>query len=227
MSPTFRLPAALSIALLLLAATAALARQDAAPTQGLGQSVPQFTFRAQGRNPALILLRQGERQEGVPRAYYAGRDGWQVAEFSEGLRKASWVAAGRASADVWAVAEEADSGYLVILSSNNGGRSWRQRGAVRKISKFGSLAYFGMNRDGKGSIILELENDPSPDAPRLGNYLYITENSGKSWAEPIFSQSRPSGPISDLSSPDETFPQDATPDPATWQRLLTTLRPAG
>jgi hypothetical protein len=227
MSSMKRLPAALFSTALVLAAGVSLARQDGSP-QGLTQSVPQFTFRAQGRNPALIFLRQGEVQEGVPRVYFTGRDGWQVAEFAEGLRKASWVAVGRANADAWAVAEEADSGYLVILASNNSGRSWRQRGALRKVSKQGTLEYFGMNRDGKGSLIVELTaEDAGADAPRLGHYLYLTENGGKSWAEPIFAQSRPGGPISDLTAPDETFPQDAKPDAATWQRLLTSLRPAG
>jgi len=224
-----RLTAALFFIALPLVPLALRARQEGGPSsQALAQSVPLFTFRAQGRNPALILLRQGEAKDGVPRAYYSSREGWLVAEFAEGLRKATWVAASRAAngTDVWAVAQEEDSGYLVFVTSNNGGRSWRQRGTLRKISKQATLQFFGMNRGNKGSVILELADDPSPEAPRLGHYLYLTDNGGKVWGSPIFSQSRPSPPISELMAPDETFPQDAIPDAAAWKRLLTGLLPA-
>jgi hypothetical protein len=229
MSPMKRLTAALFFIALPLVPLPSRARQEGSlSSQTLAQSVPLFTFRPQGRNPALILLRQGEAKDGVPRVYYSSREGWLVAEFSEGLRKASWVAAGRAAngLDVWAVAQEEDSGYLVFVNSNNGGRSWRQRGPLRKISKRANLVFFGMNRDNKGSAILELADDPAPDAPRLGHYLYLTDNGGKTWSSPIFSQSRPSGPINELQSPDETFRQDGTPDTALWQRLLSSLAPA-
>jgi hypothetical protein len=173
MSPMKRLTAVLFFIALPFVPLPLRARQEGGPTsQVLAQSVPLFTFRAQGRNPALILLRQGAAKDGVPRVYYSAREGWLVADFAEGLRKASWVAAGRAAngTDVWAVAQEEDSGYLVILTSNNGGRSWRQRGTLRKISKSATLAYFGMNRENKGSVILELAEDPNPDS-RLGHYL--------------------------------------------------------
>lgn len=221
-----RLAAVLVVPALLLAFPLAALQEGGATSQIWSQSIPLFAFRAQGRNPALVLLRQGDKQEGVPRVYYSSRDGWSVAEFSEGLRKATWVAAGRnrSGTDVWALAQEEDSGYLVLLGSNNSGRGWRQRGTLRKISKLASLEYFGMSKDGKGSLILNLEDDPNPEAPRLGYYLYLTENGGKTWSDPIYSQSRPSTPVSELVSPNETFQQDAAPDPALWQRLLASLQ---
>lgn len=224
-----RLAAALAVPALLLALPLAALQEGGSASQVWSQSIPLFVFRAQGRNPAVVLLRQGDRLEGVPRVYYSSRDGWSVADFAEGLRKATWVAAGRgqSGAELWAVAQEEDSGYLVVMGSSNAGRAWRQRGSLRKISKLASVEYLGMNKDGRGSLILNLEDDPSPDAPRLGYYLYLTENGGKSWSDPIYSQSRPSAPVSDLSSPDQTFPQDATPDPGLWQRLLASLQSGG
>jgi hypothetical protein len=224
-----RLAAALAVPALLLAFPLTGLQEGGPASQVWSQSIPLFVFHAQGRSPALVLLRQGERQEGVPRVYYSSRDGWSVAEFSEGLRKATWVAAGRSPSgtDVWAVAQEEDSGYLVILGSNNSGRSWRQRGSLRKISKLANVVYLGMNRDGRGSLILNLEDDPNPEAPRLGHYLYLTENGGKSWTDPIYSEARPSPPVSDLEAPAETYPQDAAPDAALWQRLLASLQTGG
>lgn len=221
-----RLAAVLAVPALLLALPLAALQEGGSPSQVWSQSVPLFVFRAQGRNPALIFLRQGDRQEGVPRVYYSSRDGWSIAEFTEGLRKATWVAAGRSQSgtELWAVAQEEDSSYLVVIGSNNSGRSWRQRGSVRKISKLAKVEYLGMNKDGKGSLILNLEEDPSPEAPRLGYYFYLTENGGKTWTDPIYSENRPLTPVSDLASPSETFEQDATPDTALWQRLLASLQ---
>lgn len=224
-----RLATALAVPALLLAYPLAALQEGGSVSQVWSQSIPLFIFRAQGRNPALILLRQGDQPEGVPRVYYSSRDGWSVADFAEGLRRATWVAAGRgpSGADVWAVAQEEDSGYLVLLASNNSGRGWRQRGSLRKISKLANVEYMGMNKEGRGSLILNLEDDPNPDAPRLGYYLYLTENGGRSWSDPIYSQSRPSAPVSDLAAPDETYPQDAVPDAALWQRLLASLQSSG
>lgn len=213
---------------MLFGSQAATAQDDSGlPPETLAQSTPVFAFQSQGSNrPALVFTRSGSTQEHDPRVFISSRDGWRLIQLPEELHNTAWIYAGRAAsgADVWGITQAGST--LQLVSSSNGGRNWRIRGFLQKVSPQAVIELFTINED-KGTLILRLDEDPRPDAPRLGYYLYLTKNGGRNWSEAIYSQGKPLPPPDLLARPDRTFDPGQTLDVAGWQRLLTELQPAG
>lgn len=225
---SLRTALALVMAGMMFGPLAGTAQDDSGlPPETLAQSTPVFAFQPQGANrPALVFTRSGNAQEFDPRVFLASRDGWRLVQLPEELHNSNWVYAGRAlsGTEVWGITQSGQS--LQFVSSGNGGRTWRIRGSLQKISPNAVVELFTMNED-KGSLILRLDEDPRPDAPRLGYYLYLTKNGGKTWSEAIYSQGKPLPPPDLLAHPDRTFDASQAPDVPGWQRLLADLQPAG
>ncbi|HEY0514977.1 MAG TPA: hypothetical protein VGH73_23990 [Thermoanaerobaculia bacterium] len=198
------------------------------PAETLAQSTPVFAFQSQGNHPALIFTRSGNAKETDPRVFVSSRDGaWRLVQLPDELHNTVWVFAGRAGNEAWGITE-GGTGILQLVSSGNDGRTWKVRGALQKISKAAALDQFSMNDEGHGTLILRLDADASPNAPRLGYYVYLSKNGGKGWSEALYSQGKPTPPPSLLSPPDRTFDgQQAALDAGAWQRLLADLQPAG
>lgn len=227
MAPHERAVLALAAALTLWVPAVAPAQEDL--NASLAQAVPLFAFREQGSAPALILLRNGGTQQ-IPQALVASRGRWRLIELPEELYNTSWIHAGRTldNGEIWGITEGLADGqpYLYFASSGNGGRTWRLRGHLRKISRSAVVDSFAMDKGGKGTLILRLDEDPSPDAPRLGHYVYMTRNGGREWSEPIYSHGKPLPPSDVLARPDQTFEPQDSPEPGTWQGILNELSPS-
>lgn len=199
------------------------------PAETLAQSIPVFAFQNQGNRPALVFVRSGNAQETDPRIFVSARDGsWRLIQLPEELHNSVWILAGRAinGGEIWGITQ-GSTGVLQLVSSGNDGRSWRLRGGLQKISKAAVLDLFSMNEEGRGTLILRLDADSSPDAPRLGYYLYLSKNGGKAWSEAMYSQGKPTPPPNLLAPPDRTFDAAQPFDTGAWQRLLADLQPAG
>jgi len=230
MAPSTRMALALAVAGMVFLSFPGEAQDVAGlPAETLAQSVPIFAFQSQGNHPGLVFTRSGNAQETDPRVFVSSRDGsWRLIQLGDELHNTAWVYAGRIAggSEVWGIAQSS-TGVLQLVSSGNDGRSWKTRGSLQKISKAAVVDLFSMNDEGRGTLILRLDADPAPDAPRLGYYLYISKNGGKAWSEAIYSQGKPIPPPNLLSSPDRTFDNPQTLDTAAWQRLLADLQPAG
>ncbi|HKV08682.1 MAG TPA: hypothetical protein VJ725_11120 [Thermoanaerobaculia bacterium] len=202
--------------------------QEDLPAETLAQSTPMFAFRSQGLVPALLLTRSGSAQNQDPRVFLSTRDGWRLIQLPEELHNTSWVWAGRAldGGEIWGITEGMADGrsYLYFVSST-GGRSWRLRGFMPKVSRFAMVETFGMNKSGKGTLILRLDDDPSPDAPRIGHYVYLTKTGGREWAEPMYSAGRPLPPSDVLVPSDQSFSETAPPSAEAWQQILRDYAP--
>lgn len=202
--------------------------QDDLPEETLAQSTPMFAFRSQGTIPALILTRSGSVENQDPRVFLSTRDGWRLVQLPEELHNTSWVWAGRAldGGEIWGITEGMANGrsYLYFASSLNG-RTWRLRGYLPKVSRLAVVETVGMNKSGKGTLILRLDEDPSPDAPRLGHYVYLTRNGGRDWAEPMYSAGRPLPPSDVLVPSDQSFSEPAPPATDAWQKILRDYAP--
>jgi hypothetical protein len=198
------------------------------PPETLAQSAPLFAFQAQGNRPALVLTRSGDAQASDPRVFLATRDGWRLVQLPDELHNSSWVFAGRAMTgrEIWGITQGSPT-TLLFVSSPNDGRDWRFRGSLQKVSPHAVVDLFSVNDEGRGSLILRLDDDPRPEAPRLGYYLYLTKNGARNWSEAIFSQGKPLPPANLLTPPDRTFDGHQSFDVAGWQRLLADLQPAG
>src|SRR6476661_5937181 len=205
MVPATRFAASLAMAGMVLFSLPATA-QDASglPAETLAQSVPLFAFQSQGNRPAMVFTRSGTATEQDPRIFVASRDGWRLVQLPEALHNSTWIFAGRAGDEVWGITE-GGAGTLQFISSTNGGRSWKVNGGLPKISKAAVVELFSMNDEGRGTLILRLDADASPNAPRLGYYVYLSKNGGKAWSDPIYSQGKPTPPPNLLSPPDRTF----------------------
>ncbi len=232
MAPSARLGVALVVAGMALLPGAGRAQQEGdLPPETLAQSIPRFAFQAQRGTPALLLTHSGTGAEHDPRILISSRDGWRLIQLPENFHNLSWVYAGRgvSSDEVWAGAQaagEVPAPNLELLSSANGGRAWRYRGSLQKVSRYAVVDYLAINASGKGTLVLRLDADPSPNAPRLGYYLYMTKN-GRDWSQPFFSGSRPSPPSDVLAPPARTFEADQKPlAPDAWQHLFAELLPA-
>lgn len=227
MTPHEKAVLALAAAIMLVVPAVAQAQEDLTAT--LAQAVPVFAFRERGNDPALLLLGTGEAQRS-PRALVGSRGRWRQVELPEQLYNTTWVHAGRTldSREIWGITEGLADGqpYLYFTSSGNGGRGWRLRSYLRKISASAVVDSFAMDKGGKGTLILRLDEDPSPDAPRLGHYVYLTRNGGREWAEPMYSHGKPLPPSDLLAFPDQTF-EPRPPDPEAWTRILDSLSPPG
>jgi hypothetical protein len=201
------------------------------PAATLAQSIPFFAFAAQGGNPALILTRSGSATEFDPRVLVASRNGWRLILLGNDLHNTTWVYAGRVidGGELWAVTEGQAEGKSVLYfsSGSRDGRLWRLRGSLPKISRFAVVETFAMNKNDKGTLVLRLDDDPSPDAPRLGYYIYLTRTGGREWSPPIYSQGKPLPPSDPLMVPDRSFNDTQPPDLATWRVILENLQPPG
>jgi hypothetical protein len=227
MAPYEKAVLALAAAALLVLPAVASAQEDLTAT--LAQAVPLFAFQEQGNDPALILLRSGGAPQ-LPQALVASRGGWRLVELPAELSNTAWAYAGRTldNGEIWGLTEGTSDGqpYLYFVSSGNGGRGWRLRGYLRKISPFAVVDSFAMDKSGKGTLVLRLDEDPAPDAPRLGHYVYLTRNGGREWSEPMYSHGKPLPPSDVLARPDQTFEPRTLPEPGAWQRVLATLSPS-
>lgn len=230
MAPS-RLVPALAVAWMALLPLSGTAQDDSGlPPETLAQSTPVYAFQGQGSRPALVFTRSGNAQESDPRVFVSSRDGWRLVQLPEELHNSSWVYAGRAVSDagVWGITQTGGPGTgLHFVFSANGGRNWRVRGFLQKIAPKAAIELFTVNDGDRASLILRLDEDPRPDAPRLGYYLYLTKNGGKTWSEAIYSQGKPLPPPDLLAHPDRTFDGQQTLGLAGWQRLLADLQPAG
>jgi hypothetical protein len=213
---------------MMLPSLSGVAQDNGLPAETLAQSVPIFAFQSQGNRPALVFTRSGNAQEQDPRVFVSSRDGaWRLIQLPDALHNTVWVWVGRATSgdEVWGITV-GSTGVLQLVSSGNGGRGWKVRGSLQKVSKAAVLDSFSMNDEGHGTLILRLDEDPSPNAPRLGYYFYITKNGGKTWSDAFYSQGKPTPPPALLAAPDRTF--DNQPfETASWQRLLADLQPVG
>jgi hypothetical protein len=194
------------------------------PPETLAQSTPIFAFQSQGNRPAMVFTRSGTAQEQDPRVFIASRDGWRLVELPNELHNTAWIFVGRAGDQVWGITE-GGTGTLQFVSSGNSGRTWKVHGSLPKISKSAVVDLFSINDEGRGTLILRLDADASPNAPRLGYYFYISKNGGKSWSDAIYSQGKPTPPPNLLAAPDRTFDNQQPFETASWQRLLADLQP--
>ncbi|HEV8582822.1 MAG TPA: hypothetical protein VGX68_27470 [Thermoanaerobaculia bacterium] len=222
----------LVVAGMVLAAAAGLAQDSGLPAETLAQSTPLFAFQSQGNRGGLVFIRSGNAQEFDPRVFLGSRDGWRLIQLPEELHNTSWVFVGRSlnGAELWGITQassaEGPGPTLLFVSSGNGGRSWKLRGTLVKVSRFAVVDLFSLNEDGKGTLFLRLDDDPSPEPPRLGFYFYLTKNGGRTWSEVIYSQSRPLPPPAMLAPADRIFEGKEPLDAGAWQRLLVELQPA-
>lgn len=230
MAPSTRLVAALGLAGMLTAALAGRAQDDGLPPETLSQATPVFAFQGQGNRSALVFTRNGTPEGYAPRIFLSSRDGgWRLIQLSDDLYNTDWVFAGRALTgdDVWGITR-GSAGTLQFVASQNGGRNWRSRGSLQAVSPKAVVELFSVNNDGKGTLILRLdEEDPNPDGPRAGYYVYLTKNGGRSWSEALYSEGKPTPPPNLLMPPDRAFDAQQPLDPGAWQRLLFELQPAG
>ena len=233
MVPSARSVLSLVVAGLVFAPAAGTAQSDSGlPPELLAQTSPLFAFPSDGNRGAVVFARSGSAQENDPRVFIATRDGWRLVGLPDELHNTSWIFAGRSATrdELWGITQGSVGGpgpALQFVSSANGGRSWRLRGTLQKVSRFAVVDLFSVNDDGKGTLILRLDDDPGPGAPRLGYYFYLTKNSGRSWSEAIYSQSRPLPPPIMLVPAERTFDGTQTFDSGAWARLLADLQPAG
>jgi hypothetical protein len=201
------------------------------PAETLAQSVPCFAFSAQGGNPALILTRSGGATEFDPRVLSAARNGWRLIGLGSDVHNTTWAYAGRVidGGELWGVTEGQAEGrsFLYFSSGTRDGRLWRFRGFLPKISRFAVVDSFAMSKNDKGTLVLRLDDDPTPDAPRLGYYVYLTKNGGREWTPPIYSQGKPLPPSDPLMPPERTFTDSQPPDLAAWRVILERLQPPG
>jgi hypothetical protein len=228
MGPCARAVVALGTVGMLLLPMSGRAQEDL-PTETLAQLTPMFAFRSQGSIPALILTRSGTAQQQSPRVLVSTRDGWRLLELPEEIYNTSWVWAGRAleGGEIWGITEGMADGraYLYLVSSANGGRAWKLRGYLPKVSRSAVVDTVGMSKSGKGTLVLRLDEDPSPDAPRLGHYVYLTKNGGREWSEPMYSSGRPLPPSDVLVPSDQSFTEPAPPAADAWQKILRDYAP--
>lgn len=213
---------------MLLGTHAGTAQDSGLPPETLSQSTPVFAFQSQGSSrPGLVFVRSGNSQEHDPRVFLSSRDGWRLVQLPEEVHNATWTYAGRSTSgtEVWGITQSGGTG-LTFVWSGNSGRAWRVRGVLQKVSPSTVIELFTLNED-RGTLILRLDEDSRPDAPRLGYYLYITKNGGRNWSEAIYSQGKPLPPPDLLARPDRTFDAKEPLDVAGWQRLLSELQPPG
>lgn len=196
------------------------------PSETLAQSTPVFGFVGDGNRAALVFVRSGAGAEHDPRVFATSRDGWRLIQLPEGFHNMGWVYAGRnvSTFELWTAVQAAgESGpglNLLFASGSPDGRSWRYRGALQKVSRFATLDMLGMNPGGKGTVVLRLDDDPAPDAPRLGYYTYMTKDGGRTWSAPLYSSSRPAPPTDMLAPADRSFDGKQPPEVAAWRQLL-------
>lgn len=231
MVPRVRLATSVLMGLLLAGGAAAQdGLVEGLPAAALAQALPQFGWSLQGRAPAIVFARLGSER---PRAgiLISTRDGWRLVAVPDEVYYAHWIYVGRSpkGEQIWAIGETGSGERapdLAFAVSANAGRAWSFRSTLRKVSPYALLEAFGMNDDGRGSIVLRLDEDPSANAPRLGFYQYLTGNGGKTWSEPIYSFERPPLAGAMPAAPDKSYSYDAPPGADAWRGILSSLAPA-
>ena len=211
------------------------------PVPGIAQDVPgpppgdpravdsALRLPEPGEPPGAGLHPQRQRPGAAdPRVFVSSRDGWRLvqlagraAQHGLGLRRPARATRSGGS-------PRGARGVLQLVSSGNDGRTWKVRGILQKISKAAVVDLFSMNDEGRGTLILRLDADASPNAPRLGYYVYISKNGGKSWSEAhlLAGQAHPAAQPPGAPRPHLRGPRSRL-DAAAWQRLLADLQPAG
>src|SRR5689334_9660394 len=149
MVPSTRFAVALAVVGMVLIALPGVAQDNnnGLPPETLAQSVPLFAFQSQGNRPALVFTRSGTAQEQDPRVFVSSRDGaWRLIQLPDELHNTVWVWVGRAISgdEVWGITL-GSTGVLQLVSSGNGGRGWKVRGSLQKVSKAAVLDSFSMN----------------------------------------------------------------------------------
>src|SRR3954453_14571061 len=193
MVPSTRLAVALAVVGMMLIALPGVAQDNGLPPETLAQSVPIFAFQTQGNRQALVFTGSGSAQEQEPRVFVSGRDGtWRLIQLPDELHNTVWIWVGRATSgdDVWGITM-GGTGVLQFVSSGNSGRNWKLRGSLPKVSKAAVLDSFSMNDEGHGSLILRLDEDSSPNAPRLGYSPVNPKNRRKAPANAMFLAGKP------------------------------------
>ena len=121
---------------------------------------------------------------------------WQLVYLPENYEDVGWEYAGRSknTRQVWAIAQFARAGYgpdLEIAYSIDDGRSWRHFHSLRKVSRFALFHDFSMDKNGKGSLTIRLQDSPE-DKFKDGFYTYTTVDAGRSWTNrPRYSATAP------------------------------------
>lgn len=203
------------------------------PPETLGQSTPIFGFLGEASHPGLVFVHSGSATDHEPRVFASSRDGWRLVQLPDGFHNLNWAYTGRnvRNYEIWAVLQaggEAGPGLnLLFASGSSDGRSWRYRGSLQKISRYAVVEMLGMNDGGKGTIVLRLDDDPTPESPRLGYYSYMTKDGGRSWGQPLYSSSRPSSPTDMLAPAEKSYDPKLAPDVAAWRQLLGSMQPPG
>jgi hypothetical protein len=217
----------------LLLAGGAVAQEglvEGLPAAALAQALPLFGWSQQGRNPAIVFARLGASERPRAGILISTRDGWRLAAVPDEVYYAKWIYVGRSAngEQIWGIGEMGDGERapdLGIAMSANGGRAWSFRSTLHKVSPYAVLEAVGMDQDGRGAVVLRLDEDPGANAPRLGFYQYLTQNGGKSWSEPIYSFERPPLSGSMPAAPDKTYSYDAPPSADAWRGILSSLTP--
>jgi hypothetical protein len=202
---------------------------EGVPSPTLAQALPLFGWSQQGRTPGLLFARFGTPERPAAGVMISARDGWRLVQVPEQIYGTVWVWVGRSGGEqIWGISQGPgpQPPTLEFAASSNGGRGWNHRSSLRKISPYAVVEAFGMDAEGHGSVVLRLDQDPSPNAPRLGFYMYLTKNGAKSWSDPIYSFERP--PLSgDMpSAPDRSFAYEEPPGLDAWRGILTSLAPS-
>lgn len=190
------------------------------PNGVLSRTNPVFGFKRRRAEPALLFNGQVREAEHFPTAFVSGRGGWTKARLPESaLAQNVWVFAGRAGdrQEVWGVAELQSEGRgpdLELLSSRDGGRTWRHV-TVNKVSRFATFDSFHMTSRGAGALMIQLTEDDARtegnSSLKAGYYTYDTRDGGRRWMrKPRFSAWKPTDPPGALDGP-ETYNFDAPP----------------
>ncbi|HYG62512.1 MAG TPA: hypothetical protein VEL74_08010 [Thermoanaerobaculia bacterium] len=230
-SSTTALATALTVCLLAGAAGAQdTGLVEGVPAPTLEQAIPLFAWSPQGRSPALLFARFGTAERPAAGVMTSTRDGWRLVQLPDSIYYTVWSYVGRSSGEqIWGISQPAgpQPATLEFSASSNGGRGWTHRSSLRKVSPYAVVDAFGMDAEGHGSVVLRLDEDPTPNAPRLGFYMYLTKNGAKSWSEPIYSFERPRLSGDMPAAPDRSFAYDAPPGVDAWRGILTSLAPSG
>jgi len=80
---------------------------------------------------------------------------------------------------------------LIILRSDDRGKTWRLKGTLKKNWYWSSLHEFKMAKSGLGSATLYLYEDTGLPVHKPGFYHYETRDGGKTWFGPRFEKGAP------------------------------------
>ena len=185
------------------------------PARTLAETTPVFGIKRSGRQPALLFNRQGETSEHTATLFISTGGGWRrVALPSAALSQSGWshIARMPGGSKAWAIAEidvAGPGGSLEIFSTVNGGSTWTHY-SLTKMSRFASFESLQMNRNGRGSLTLNFDQNSADTEGnrrlRPGFYTYTTGNGGRTWSRrPIFSATQPPASGETLNGPDETY----------------------